>query len=349
MSKSNKFYDKLISKKNDPNSLLDNLYKPIRKNKGLNKTHFYTYNKNVIHQADLLFLPTDEEFKYALVVVDLHDRITDSRPLKTKKGEEIIEAFESIYNGKYLKKPKMIHVDAGSEFKGIVKEWFSKNKIGIRVAQPGRHNQQGIVENKNFTIGKALLKRQTAQEIVTGKPSTEWIDDLSKVIKAINAKASPVKEKNSNSSVICSGDACNLLNVDDLVRVMLDEPRAADESNKKLGSKFRASDLRWEIKPRKITNILLNPGQPPLYTVEGKSKVAYTKNQLQLVNPNEKLPGNEFINKKAKIESKPEPKPEPKTKTKIKKQKVQQVIKKPDTPKKITKTRAIKKPSRYDD
>ena len=293
------FYDELISNKTDTNKMLDNLYKPVRKNKGVNQTHFYTISKpNIVQFADLLFLPNDNDYKYALVVTDMHKRITDSRPLKTKTAPEIIQAFKDIWKGKYLREPKRIIVDAGNEFKGDVGKYFSQNKINVKTAMPGRHQQMGIVEQKNKVIGKALLKRQTAQELITGAPSTEWTDDLPKVIAAINRAAKPIKEKNIGDAPVCSGESCILLDIGDSVRVALDEPRAATEDEKKLHGKFRASDLRWEIKPRKITNIILLPGMPPLYQVEGRPSVSYTRNQIQPVNPKEKLPSpDKFIRK----------------------------------------------------
>jgi len=41
------------------------------------------------HQADLLFLPHDRGYKYALVVVDLGSRLVDAAPLKSKKADEV--------------------------------------------------------------------------------------------------------------------------------------------------------------------------------------------------------------------------------------------------------------------
>lgn len=294
-----KFYDDLISNKTNTNSLLDNLYKPIKKNKGNNRTHYFSVEKpGVFQQADTLFLSNDNGFKYCLVVVDQYDRKIDARPLKTKTASEIIKAFKEIWNGKYLTKPIRITVDAGTEFKGDVNKYFKDNNISIKTAQPGRHSQVALVEIKNLIVGKSLLKRQTGQEIITGAASTEWIEDLPHIIDAINRKAHPIKEKNNAKTPICDGEACYLLNIGDLVRVALDEPRAADESNTKLYGKFRASDIRWEIKPRKIENIILNNGQPPLYQVEGKKQVAFTRNQLQPVNPKEQLPDpKQFIRK----------------------------------------------------
>lgn len=75
--------------------------------------------------------------KYALVVVDLHDRTTDAYPLKSKQESDIIEGFETIYKGPYLKKPKRLLVDARNEFKGDVKEYLNKNNIIIKTALLG--------------------------------------------------------------------------------------------------------------------------------------------------------------------------------------------------------------------
>jgi len=50
--------------------MLRNLYiKPV-KDKGINKPHYPEFEDHYMHQADLLFLPHDDDFKYALVVVD---------------------------------------------------------------------------------------------------------------------------------------------------------------------------------------------------------------------------------------------------------------------------------------
>jgi len=40
------------------------------------------FKKNIFHQADVLYLPEDKNFKYLLVVVDLYDRSVDAEPLK---------------------------------------------------------------------------------------------------------------------------------------------------------------------------------------------------------------------------------------------------------------------------
>ena len=76
-----------------------------------------------------------------------------------------------------------------------------------------------------------------------------------------------------------------------LVRVALDGP--IDMLTKKpLHGDFRKSDIRWNPVPRKIANMILQPGQPPLYTLEDSDgeedkRAAYTLNRLQVVEQGE--------------------------------------------------------------
>lgn len=65
------------------------------------------------------------------------------------------------------------------------------------------------------------------------------------------------------------------------VRVILDYPQ--DFEGKRLHGKFRAGDLRYEKKIRKVEGVMINPGQPILYTVEGIPRTAFTIEQLKEV------------------------------------------------------------------
>ena len=135
------FYDELISNKQNKSSLLSNLYAIPQKDKGLSQAHFQTYNKGIINQADLLFLPNDNGYKYCLVVVDLYDRKTDAVPLKSKTAEAVLEGFKEIYDRGILSLPKKILVDSGVEFKGVVKDYFNKLHITLKPSLPDRHRQ----------------------------------------------------------------------------------------------------------------------------------------------------------------------------------------------------------------
>ena len=89
--------------------------------------------KFAVEQADLLFLPKDEGYRYALVVVDVATRAMDAEPLKEKKTEAVLQAFRKIYARKYLKWPtKFLQVDSGSEFKSVVANFSGVQEEGHR-------------------------------------------------------------------------------------------------------------------------------------------------------------------------------------------------------------------------
>jgi hypothetical protein len=299
------FFDKEFSIKKKPrkarNEQLDNLYAVPKKDRGINMPKYPESEPNIFHQADLLFLPNDNGYKYALVVVDVGNSITDAEPLQTKQQEEVLKAFKIIYNRNYLDIPKMITVDSGSEFKGDVERWFKQQKVGFKVAKTGRHRQLAKVERRNQIIGKALFKRMSAEEMLTGQQSKEWVDDLPALIKAMNRKTAeqnkqpktPVKEK-----VLCEGDSCELLPIGSKVRVMLEFPINNITGQREFG-KFRSTDIRWNTTIRTIENILLKPKAPPLYILNDEPYTGYTKNQLQIVAKNEKAPNPNVIRNKA--------------------------------------------------
>ena len=94
--------------------------------KRIDYAHFYMIKVNMIHQADLLYLPHDQmyqtTYKYVLNVIDIASGNKASRPLKTKKASEVAEMFADIYKKGPLKYPEELHVDGGTEFKSNVDE-----------------------------------------------------------------------------------------------------------------------------------------------------------------------------------------------------------------------------------
>ena len=285
-------------------SIIDNLFKKVKKNKNPNRTHFGDYPENRVHQMDLIYLPEDNGFKYALVVVDVGTRKIDAQPLKTKLSSDVVKALKTIYRREILKKPLLIQVDSGKEFRGEFFNYCDDFNIKLKVGKTARHKQQALVESANKKIGILIFRRMTEEEIQTGEVSVQWVDDLKPIVKSINdkiekkrindeIKAKKQTNKKPKDDYQCSGDTCYLLSEGDKVRVALDYPRNVYD-NKRLMGKFRESDVRWEIKPRIIKQVILQPQQPPLYLVsmidnenETDHGVAYTKNELQLVNDKE--------------------------------------------------------------
>jgi len=278
------------------NEKIYNLYKTPKKDKGVNMPRIEAFEENAVHQADILFLPHDGAYKYALVVVDVATRKVDAEPLKGKSADDVLNAFKKIY-GRVLKLPMRLEVDSGGEFKGSVKKYFTDKGVFVRYGQPSRHRQQGLVERMNQILGKALYQRMVAQEMLTGEKETRWIKDLPVMTGAINAGR---KKKKVVEDPVCEGDSCNLMEIGTKVRVQLDEPIDL-LTGEKLHGHFRSTDIRWNPKVREIKEILIRPGQPPMYLLDGKvgkrevTPIAYTKNQLQVVPADEKPPNPKVI------------------------------------------------------
>ncbi len=305
----NYFADKRKTKKiKTQPQMLELLYSIPKKDTKLNMPHFYVAKENAVHQADLLYLPNDNGYKYALVVVDIATRMVDAVPLKVRTSDDVLKGFRKIYSNGILSFPQKLEVDSGTEFKGAVLNYFQNKGATVRVAKTSRHRQQAIVERRNQIIGTALLKRQTAEELLTGNISTDWVADLPILIQEMNKKSKRTKFPKPASDPVCQGDSCNLLAIGDMVRVILEKP-VDITSGKRLHGSFRSGDIRWDPKPRIIKEILIKPGYPPLYLLSGNvgkrqvEPVAYTKNQLQVIPKNELKPDRNVIrNEKYEVE-----------------------------------------------
>jgi hypothetical protein len=296
-----------------------NLYVKPKKEKKSERPRVIVWIANAVQQADLLSMPIDESktrgyasprgkaelrrepYKYILTVVDVSTRTVDTEPLESKEADEVLKAFKAIYKRGRLKPPSVrLEVDNGGEFKSVVKDYFV-NEIGvhIRYGKPGRHKQQCYAECANGLIGEALHQRMSAQEMLTGEPSREWIDDLPIITKALNRRwkrKPPPRPEGLPKFTKKSGD---LLLEGTRVRVALDEPRGVP--GEKLPGKFRASDIRWDPKIHIIKKAILSPEQPPTYLVDGPhgklkvSRCAYTRKNLQVVPDNERPPPDSVI------------------------------------------------------
>lgn len=281
-------------KKNLKQQELYNLFKkPIKDYDPPKYTN--SYSKNYNHQADLLFLPDDNGFKYALVVTDIATRISDAEPLKSKNSDDVKKAFKKIYDREILKLPYRIDLDSGTEFKSSVKKYFEDNGVFIKYGVTGRHRQLAMVERTNMYLGKALFMRMYASELLTGQTEKGWVTDLPVMISSLNkVRERKISEPPTDSH--CQGKSCDVLEIGTRVRVQLDNPKEY-VGGEKLHGTFRATDMRYDPEIRTVGTYMFLPGQPPLYFLNSVKdpkkfdmKVAYTKAQLQIVPQNEKPP-----------------------------------------------------------
>jgi len=125
--------------------------------KQINFSHFDVTVPNEVHQADLLFLPHDNGYKYALTVVDIASRYKQAEPIKTKSATEVASAFEGIYQRGPLRWPNLLQVDPGKEFQGVVLTVMKHHNVAIRQGHTAIHRDQAIVERFNRTLAERLF------------------------------------------------------------------------------------------------------------------------------------------------------------------------------------------------
>src|SRR5580698_5941219 len=91
---------------NKSNNLVKNLYEIPKKDKGVNMPSYQLILPNQVIQADLLFLPDDDGYKYCLTVVDLGSRLIEGEPIKNKEAKSVKEGFEAIFKRKVINMPE---------------------------------------------------------------------------------------------------------------------------------------------------------------------------------------------------------------------------------------------------
>lgn len=191
-------FNKPTKKPSENQKLLLDLYKIPTKNKGKEIRHFIKpLKEGEQQQADILFLPDDNGYKYCLVVVDIANNRTDAFALKTKSTTEVLNAFKRIYSNKILKKPLYLNTDSGSEFKSVVHDYFSENNIIHTVSDTGRHSANAFVEYINKLIGRAIFSIQNVKELETKRTNRQWTRHLKEVIEILNEKANENQKKHT--------------------------------------------------------------------------------------------------------------------------------------------------------
>jgi len=280
-------------KKNKKNKTINNdknieevqqlLKVPIRDNK---KDIPHIYNniteEGYQQQADLLYLPTDAfGYKYCLVVVDVATSKCDAQQLKRKTDLAVKNAFIKLYERNILEKPTIIRFDQGSEFKGLLKKFFEDEKVIVKYSLTNRHRQQALVKQKNKQIGNLITAYQTNEELKTNKIVKRWVKQLPFVIKYLNENLPKRNYDKLTNEIMTTKFSKDLIPLHSTVRYILDYPLNA--LGDKVDSKFRSGDIRWSRETSEVKRIVLNPNIPPLYILNNKKGVAYTKRQLQVI------------------------------------------------------------------
>ena len=260
---------------------------------------FQAATRDFMHQIDILFLPEDKKkYRYALCVCDVHSRLFDVQPLDDKTSSSVIKALKTIYKRNALSFPHEIICDDGKEFKGEFIKFCKDKDILLKPLIPGKH--LGIIDMKIKILGDALLKRQTSIELLTNKSNTEWVDDLKDIVDLINEYTMKTYKPQSGLEHIDirATGKIEILPLGTKVRTMLFKPKNLFVSNDKLTGSFRSSDLRWNNDVSVITNIIIRPNSPIMYTVDNDDMHRWTRNQLQTIGDSEELPRAAIIKDK---------------------------------------------------
>ena len=135
-------------------------------------------------QADLCILANlarhNRGFRYLLVCVDVLSRRIFVEPIKTKRGEDIIQAFRSIFK-RARAIPLKLYSDEGTEFTaGNVQSFFKKRDLIhiCLVTSPLFHC--GVVERANRTIKERLYR------YFTHNNTYKWVEIIQPLVNAIN-------------------------------------------------------------------------------------------------------------------------------------------------------------------
>ena len=254
---------------------------------------------NMIHQADLLFLPHDsvgrKTYKYALVVVDIATRYKDAEPLTSKESYLVAKAFEKIYSRK-LNWPSVLMVDPGKEFFGSVNTLMKKHAVKFQRSEAGNHRAQSFVERANRSLAEKLFSHQYAQEMITEGRSVEWVKRLPDVIKAMNNESSKITGKELTEIKNNKPKYKRLVGSDEVrlppgVKVRFLFTPGEDEG----GEKIRATDPIWSIEIYDLSRSVVQTDQPVLYYLsQGAPKRGFVR-ELQVVPENTQLPPDSVL------------------------------------------------------
>ena len=260
---------------------------------------------NLVHQADLLFLPRDKLprrrkiYKYALTVVNIASRYKEAEPLTSKDSDEVANAFQSIYRRSPLTWPQMLQVYPGREFMGGVTKEMEKHKTYIRRGRTEIDRDQAIVERFNHTLAEGLFGHQYAVEMLLprGKRSTEWVKRLPDVVSALNNEitrltgkrhASVIKEKSVLAKL--STPYSRPVGVNEKELPPLINVRYLYQPGECEGGTKRATEPIWSLKVYQVVKNMTKPNELVVYYLSDGPKRGFVHEELLVVPPNTQLP-----------------------------------------------------------
>jgi hypothetical protein len=157
------------------------LHKPLLRKFSRNKT--IASGKDTDWQSDLIdmqkFATKNNGYRYILGCIDVLSRFAFAKPLKTKRPEDVRDAFELILkeSGRI---PWRLYTDLGLEYYGSPFQKFLKQEDIKHYSPKNQEIKCGLAERFNRTIKSRLWR------LFTKRQSRKWIDELDNILHAIN-------------------------------------------------------------------------------------------------------------------------------------------------------------------
>ena len=313
----------LISKESNEEemtSTVEDTYKQITKQphyKFKLYNHYDVKLPNQLHQIDLLFLPEDQGYKYALCLVDVASRYKAARALQTKEADELLSKLKDIYdNDEFLKVPKKLQFDMGGEFNNdMLKVWANpdgdasekekenlrrssratkskyrkiKEKVELVMNEKGQH--VSLVENMNKQLARLIFKDQVIHELKSGIENKKWVDKLPDYISILNNRKTRLINLKPIDAIqmdyveqpknkLTKADKEKYFDIGTEVRRLLNSDEVQDYITKKLKTeRKRATDATFSINTYIVTELYIGKNELVMHRLKDKDTGKVYKN-----------------------------------------------------------------------
>lgn len=191
-------------------------------------------------QIDLIDLTSmkDNGYKFLLSAIDTGSKLVFLRALKSKRGEEVARALESIFRESKFK-PRLIHADKGKEF-------YNKhvnsvlNKNNIRLYSTFSDLKASIIERANRTIKTIMF------ELFSATGNHKWVKQLPDIAKMYNTRV--------HRSIGMRPADVRLKHEKIILKRLFPQPQKRLKIKFKIGDIVRISKLKTQFEKRYLGN-----------------------------------------------------------------------------------------------
>ena len=187
-------------KKQDSYTLHRPVKRKFRRNKVFSPEIDFQWDADLMDMQNISTF--NEGYNFVLLAIDIFSRFVWTVPLKSKKGEEVRRAFETIFA--QGRKPKNLRTDKGTEFLNFnTKSFFGKHAVNHFVTQ-NEEIKANYAERAIKTIKLKIYKYFTANQTST------YINILKDITSAYNnsvhrtIKTAPIDVNKENENEVFS-------------------------------------------------------------------------------------------------------------------------------------------------